>query len=73
MSPHPAVMSSCPGLPPTDPEGPGTRDSEAPRVLWRPDHDARADLFPRVMSPDLAHLVLPGRPWSQDSAFLRAR
>ncbi|MFI6288352.1 type I-E CRISPR-associated protein Cas6/Cse3/CasE [Streptomyces sp. NPDC051018] len=57
---HAAVMSSFPGLLPSDPDGPGTRDSEAPRVLWRLDHNARAEVFLYVVSPDrpdLTHLV----------------
>ncbi|MEV6400230.1 type I-E CRISPR-associated protein Cas6/Cse3/CasE [Streptomyces sp. NPDC051907] len=52
---HAAVMSSFPGLLPTDADGAG-----APRVLWRLDHNARAEVFLYVVSParpDLTHLV----------------
>lgn len=52
---HAAVMSSFPGLLPT--ESPG---SEGPRVLWRLDHNARAEVLLYIVSPakpDLTHLV----------------
>ncbi|MEW1725059.1 type I-E CRISPR-associated protein Cas6/Cse3/CasE [Streptomyces sp. NPDC093109] len=51
---HAAVMASFPGLLPTDTAGDG------PRVLWRLDHNARAEVFLYVVSPDrpdLTHLV----------------
>lgn len=52
QSVHAAVLSSFPGLLPTD--------TERPRVLWRLDHNARAEVFLYVVSPDppdLTHLV----------------
>ncbi|WP_340561934.1 type I-E CRISPR-associated protein Cas6/Cse3/CasE [Streptomyces sp. GSL17-111] len=57
---HAAVMSSFPGLLPSD--GPGTTGTSAdgPRVLWRIDHRARAEVLLYVVSParpDLTHLV----------------
>lgn len=60
---HAGVMSSFPGLLPTDPGLPGDpagRDTDAPRVLWRLDHNARAEVFLYIVSPDrpdLTHLV----------------
>lgn len=56
---HAAVMSSFPHILPTasaDPVPP----SEGPRVLWRLDHNAAAEVFLYVVSPDrpdLTHLV----------------
>jgi CRISPR system Cascade subunit CasE len=52
---HAAVMSSFPALLPTDMPTPG-----APRVLWRLDQTARAEVMLYVVSPDrpdLTHLV----------------
>jgi CRISPR system Cascade subunit CasE len=52
---HAAVMSSFPTLLPTD-----VPTSDAPRVLWRLDHEARAEVLLYVVSPDrpdLTHLV----------------
>ncbi|MFF0205805.1 type I-E CRISPR-associated protein Cas6/Cse3/CasE [Streptomyces sp. NPDC005017] len=52
---HAAVMSSFPGILPGDRPAPG-----APRVLWRLDHRARAEVMLFVVSPDrpdLTHLV----------------
>jgi CRISPR system Cascade subunit CasE len=52
---HAAVMSSFPGLLPAD-----SGNSGAPRVLWRLDHNGRAEVFLYVVSParpDLTHLV----------------
>ncbi|WP_455361919.1 type I-E CRISPR-associated protein Cas6/Cse3/CasE [Streptomyces sp. SYSU K21746] len=52
---HAAVMSSFPGLLPTDAPG-----AEGPRVLWRLDHNARAEVLLYIVSParpDLTHLV----------------
>jgi CRISPR system Cascade subunit CasE len=52
---HAAVMSSFPGLLPTDANAP-----ETPRVLWRCDHNARAEVMLYIVSPDrpdLTHLV----------------
>ncbi|MFJ4828757.1 type I-E CRISPR-associated protein Cas6/Cse3/CasE [Streptomyces sp. NPDC088747] len=52
---HAAVMSSFPGLLPT-----AQGESGAPRVLWRLDHQARAEVFLYIVSPaqpDLTHLV----------------
>ncbi|MGW6743086.1 type I-E CRISPR-associated protein Cas6/Cse3/CasE [Streptomyces sp. NPDC055025] len=49
---HAAVMASFPGLLPTEPT--------TQRVLWRLDHNARAEVFLYVVSPDrpdLTHLV----------------
>ncbi|MGP4004858.1 type I-E CRISPR-associated protein Cas6/Cse3/CasE [Streptomyces sp. 8N706] len=49
---HAAVMSAFPGLLPTA--------SDTPRVLWRLDHNARAEVFLYIVSPtrpDLTHLV----------------
>ncbi|GAB2790285.1 type I-E CRISPR-associated protein Cas6/Cse3/CasE [Streptomyces daliensis] len=49
---HAAVLASFPGLPPD----PGVR----PRILWRLDHNARADVHAYIVSPDrpdLTHLV----------------
>ncbi|MFI9582253.1 type I-E CRISPR-associated protein Cas6/Cse3/CasE [Streptomyces sp. NPDC052236] len=54
---HAAVMSSFPGLLPADSDSSG---SGGPRVLWRLDHNARADVFLYIVSPDrpdLTHLV----------------
>ncbi|MCX4993373.1 type I-E CRISPR-associated protein Cas6/Cse3/CasE [Streptomyces sp. NBC_00568] len=52
---HAAVMSSFPALLPT-----AQGDAGGPRVLWRLDHNARAEVFLYVVSPaqpDLTHLV----------------
>ncbi|WP_432066268.1 type I-E CRISPR-associated protein Cas6/Cse3/CasE [Streptomyces sp. C10-9-1] len=52
---HAAVMSSFPALLPTD-----TPTPDAPRVLWRLDHTAKAEVMLYVVSPDrpdLTHLV----------------
>lgn len=52
---HAAVMSSFPDLLPSDTAAP-----EGPRVLWRLDHNARAEVLLYVVSPDrpdLTHLV----------------
>lgn len=52
---HAAVMSSFPHILPTDSPAPG-----APRVLWRLDRQARAEMLLYVVSPDrpdLTHLV----------------
>ncbi|MEU6709018.1 type I-E CRISPR-associated protein Cas6/Cse3/CasE [Streptomyces wuyuanensis] len=52
---HAAVMSSFPALLPTDAASP-----DCPRVLWRLDHTARAEVMLYVVSPDppdLTHLV----------------
>ncbi|MFE9679459.1 type I-E CRISPR-associated protein Cas6/Cse3/CasE [Streptomyces sp. NPDC006259] len=52
---HAAVMSSFPGLLPSD-----TPSPDGPRVLWRLDHQARAEVLLYVVSPDrpdLTHLV----------------
>lgn len=52
---HAAVMSSFPALLPTDTPAP-----DGPRVLWRLDHTARAEVMLYVVSPDrpdLTHLV----------------
>jgi CRISPR system Cascade subunit CasE len=52
---HAAVMSSFPGLLPTDVPTP-----DAPRVLWRLDHQAAAEVHLYIVSPDrpdLTHLV----------------
>ncbi|MFJ9716133.1 type I-E CRISPR-associated protein Cas6/Cse3/CasE [Streptomyces sp. NPDC101213] len=52
---HAAVMSSFPGLLPGDVPSPDT-----PRVLWRLDHQARAEVLLYIVSvdrPDLTHLV----------------
>ncbi|MFG2227673.1 type I-E CRISPR-associated protein Cas6/Cse3/CasE [Streptomyces sp. NPDC048644] len=52
---HAAVMASFPGLLPTS-----AGDGEGSRVLWRLDHNARAEVFLYVVSPDrpdLTHLV----------------
>ena len=52
---HAAVMSSFPGLLPTD-----AAEAEQPRVLWRIDHNARAEVLLYIVSPaqpDLTHLV----------------
>ncbi|GHJ35401.1 type I-E CRISPR-associated protein Cas6/Cse3/CasE [Streptomyces sp. TS71-3] len=52
---HAAVMSSFPHLLPTDAPTPGT-----PRVLWRLDQRARAEILLHIVSPDwpdLTHLV----------------
>ncbi|MFJ1596239.1 type I-E CRISPR-associated protein Cas6/Cse3/CasE [Streptomyces sp. NPDC088261] len=49
---HAAVMTSFPGLLPTA--------ADSPRVLWRLDHNARAEVFLYVVSParpDLTHMV----------------
>ncbi|MEJ8662215.1 type I-E CRISPR-associated protein Cas6/Cse3/CasE [Streptomyces sp. MS1.AVA.4] len=55
---HAAVMSSFPDLLPT-----ATGDADAPRVLWRLDQNARAEVFLYIVSPgrpDLTHLVEQG-------------
>jgi CRISPR system Cascade subunit CasE len=52
---HAAVMSSFPNLLPADAPAP-----DAPRVLWRLDHQAAADVHLYIVSPDrpdLTHLV----------------
>jgi CRISPR system Cascade subunit CasE len=52
---HAAVMSSFPALLPTD-----TPPPDGPRVLWRLDHHARAEVLLYIVSPhrpDLTHLV----------------
>ncbi|MGW1711524.1 type I-E CRISPR-associated protein Cas6/Cse3/CasE [Streptomyces sp. NPDC002206] len=52
---HAAVMASFPGLLPTDTAAP-----EGPRVLWRLDQNARAEVLLYIVSParpDLTHLV----------------
>ncbi|MFF1378718.1 type I-E CRISPR-associated protein Cas6/Cse3/CasE [Streptomyces sp. NPDC058308] len=52
---HAAVMASFPGLLPTS-----TGDTEGSRVLWRLDHNAKAEVFLYLVSParpDLTHLV----------------
>ncbi|GEK04458.1 type I-E CRISPR-associated protein Cas6/Cse3/CasE [Streptomyces sp. 1-11] len=52
---HAAVMSSFPTLLPTD-----TPPTDGPRVLWRLDHTARAEVMLYIVSPDrpdLTHLV----------------
>ncbi|SME92197.1 type I-E CRISPR-associated protein Cas6/Cse3/CasE [Streptomyces sp. Amel2xC10] len=52
---HAAVMSSFPGLLPSD-----TPAADAPRPLWRLDHQARAEVLLYIVSPDrpdLTHLV----------------
>ncbi|MFE4995533.1 type I-E CRISPR-associated protein Cas6/Cse3/CasE [Streptomyces mirabilis] len=52
---HAAVMASFPGLLPTD-----TASPEGPRVLWRLDQNARAEVLLYIVSParpDLTHLV----------------
>ncbi|MFF8279947.1 type I-E CRISPR-associated protein Cas6/Cse3/CasE [Streptomyces lateritius] len=52
---HAAVMSSFPNLLPTD-----APDPDSPRVLWRLDHHARAEVMLFLVSPDqpdLTHLV----------------
>ncbi|MFJ3339322.1 type I-E CRISPR-associated protein Cas6/Cse3/CasE [Streptomyces sp. NPDC086766] len=52
---HAAVMSSFPALLPTD-----TPPPDGPRVLWRLDHTARAEVVLYIVSPhqpDLTHLV----------------
>ncbi|MFE9387575.1 type I-E CRISPR-associated protein Cas6/Cse3/CasE [Streptomyces sp. NPDC007025] len=64
---HAAVMSSFPGLLPSDTPAPG-----APRVLWRLDCDARAEVLLYIVSPDrpdLTHLVeQAGWPAAADPA-----
>ncbi|MEV0254739.1 type I-E CRISPR-associated protein Cas6/Cse3/CasE [Streptomyces sp. NPDC050732] len=53
---HAAVMASFPHLLPTTAAGAG----EEPRVLWRLDHNANAEVFLYIVSPDqpdLTHLV----------------
>lgn len=53
---HAAVMASFPALLPTD----VAASSEGPRVLWRLDQNARAEVLLYVVSPDrpdLTHLV----------------
>ena len=55
---HAAVMSAFPTLLPTAPDQPAA--TPVPRVLWRLDHNARAEVFLYVVSPDrpdLTHLV----------------
>lgn len=52
---HAAVMSSFPALLPSDAPAP-----DGPRVLWRLDHTARAEVMLYVVSPDqpdMTHLV----------------
>ncbi|MEU0663904.1 type I-E CRISPR-associated protein Cas6/Cse3/CasE [Streptomyces lavendulocolor] len=52
---HAAVMSSFPELLPSD-----SGDPHAPRVLWRLDHNSRAEVLLYIVSPDspdLTHLV----------------
>lgn len=52
---HAAVMSSFPALLPSD-----TPPPDGPRVLWRLDHTARAEVMLYVVSPDrpdMTHLV----------------
>ncbi|MFF0395167.1 type I-E CRISPR-associated protein Cas6/Cse3/CasE [Streptomyces sp. NPDC005248] len=52
---HAAVMASFPGLLPTDTAAP-----EGPRVLWRLDQNARAEVLLYIVSParpDLTHIV----------------
>ncbi|MGW7433296.1 type I-E CRISPR-associated protein Cas6/Cse3/CasE [Streptomyces sp. NPDC054861] len=52
---HAAVMTAFPGLLPSQTGTPG-----APRVLWRLDHTARAEVMLYIVSPeapDLTHLV----------------
>ncbi|MGW1281115.1 type I-E CRISPR-associated protein Cas6/Cse3/CasE [Streptomyces tsukubensis] len=52
---HAAVLASFPGLLPGHGDGP-----EGPRVLWRLDHNARAEVFLYIVGPDrpdLTHLV----------------
>ncbi|WP_331736051.1 type I-E CRISPR-associated protein Cas6/Cse3/CasE [Streptomyces sp. NBC_00057] len=52
---HAAVMASFPGLLPTDSGSP-----EGPRVLWRLDQNARAEVLLYIVSParpDLTHFV----------------
>jgi len=56
---HAAVMSSFPHLLPATSAGP-LPSAEGPRVLWRLDHNAAAEVFLYVVSPDrpdLTHLV----------------
>lgn len=51
---HAAVMGSFSGLSPRETDTPG-----APRVLWRVDHNSRAEVFLHLVSPvrpDLTHL-----------------
>ncbi|WUS98839.1 type I-E CRISPR-associated protein Cas6/Cse3/CasE [Streptomyces sp. NBC_00708] len=53
---HAAVMASFPGLLPTEPAA----AADGPRVLWRLDQNARAEVLLYVVSPDrpdLTHLV----------------
>ena len=55
---HAAVMSAFPALLPTAPDQ--SVGNTGPRVLWRLDHNARAEVFLYVVSPDrpdLTHLV----------------
>ncbi|GFH35599.1 type I-E CRISPR-associated protein Cas6/Cse3/CasE [Streptomyces pacificus] len=52
---HAAVMSSFPGILPSDRAAP-----DAPRVLWRLDHRSRAEVLLYIVGPDrpdLTHLV----------------
>ncbi|WP_328403921.1 type I-E CRISPR-associated protein Cas6/Cse3/CasE [Streptomyces sp. NBC_00390] len=52
---HAAVMSSFPSLLPSDSSAP-----DGPRVLWRLDHNTRAEVMLYIVSPtqpDLTHLV----------------
>ncbi|MFD3442358.1 type I-E CRISPR-associated protein Cas6/Cse3/CasE [Streptomyces sp. NPDC058685] len=52
---HAAVMASFPGILPTD-----RPEADQPRVLWRIDHHARAEVLLYIVSPskpDLTHLV----------------
>lgn len=56
---HAAVMASFPNLLPTAPAGSAEADG-GPRVLWRLDHNAAAEVFLYMGSPDrpdLTHLV----------------
>lgn len=48
---HAAVMASFPHLLPTD------TTTEGPRVLWRLDHNARAEVLLYIVSPDLPDLT----------------
>lgn len=58
---HAAVMGSFPGLLPNAPGGgANSGGSQEPRVLWRVDRNARAEVFLYVVSParpELTHLV----------------
>jgi CRISPR system Cascade subunit CasE len=61
---HAAVLSAFPALLPAGPGGdggrPGGPGADGPRVLWRIDHNASAEVFLYVVAPDrpdLTHLV----------------